>query len=294
MLREKNLSSRIFDHFNIILMILLILIYIVPLWHILMVSLSDRAAVAGGMVSLWPVNFTLISYTEIMNDARFVNAFFISIQRVVIGGGAGVIITILMAYPLSKTPREVPFRNLFMWILIFCMLFNGGLIPWFLTVRNLGLIDTIWALAFAGGLNVFNVILVMNFFRNLPKQMEEAAKIDGAGPWKTLILVVIPVSKPVIATISLFIMVFHWNEFFHGLVLTTTPDRFPLQTYIQQFVIVMDFTALTPDELMRLHELSNRSLSAAKIFIAMIPVMLVYPFMQRFFIHGITLGSVKE
>jgi multiple sugar transport system permease protein/putative aldouronate transport system permease protein len=259
-----------------------------------MVSLSDKAAVAGGMVRLFPVGFNLTSYYEIIKDPKFFSSFWISIQRVIIGGSAGLVCTILMAYPLSKNTREFPLRNVFMWVLVFCMLFNGGLIPWYLTVKNLGLLDTIWALSFSGGLGVFNVILMMNFFRNLPKELEEAALVDGAGPWYILYRLFVPMSKPVIATVSLFLAVGHWNEFFQGLVLMSKPERFPLQTYIQQLVVRLDTTNMTTEQLITYSLLSNRSLNAAKIFVAMIPILMIYPFLQRYFISGITLGSVKE
>jgi len=134
----------------------------------------------------------------------------------------------------------------------------------------------------------------VNFFRNLPKELDEAALVDGAGPWRMLVVLYAPLALPVLATVTLFTIVYHWNEFFHGLVLTSGQSHYPLQTYIQQMVVVIDAANMTEDQYKRLNELYNQTLNAAKIFIAMIPVLLVYPFLQRFFIHGITLGSVKE
>ncbi|MNP41549.1 Inner membrane ABC transporter permease protein YcjP [compost metagenome] len=163
-----------------------------------------------------------------------------------------------------------------------------------MTVKAIGLYDTIWALVLGGGVPVFNVILIVNYFRNLPKELDEAALVDGAGPWRMLITIYVPLAVPVLATVTLFTIVYHWNEFFHGLVLTSGQDHYPLQTLIQQFVVVIDASNMTEDQYKRMNELSNQTLNAAKIFIAMLPVLIVYPFLQRFFIHGITLGSVKE
>jgi multiple sugar transport system permease protein/putative aldouronate transport system permease protein len=229
-----------------------------------------------------------------MKDSMFFNSFWISIQRTVLGTAVTLAVLILMAYPLSKTRRDFRPRDVVMWIVIFCMLFNGGTIPWYITVKNYRLIDSIWALVLGGSLPVFNLILMVNFFRGIPRDLEEAAVVDGAGPWKILFMVVVPCSIPVIATIVLFTGVYHWNEFFQGLVLTTNESHYPLQTYIQQLVVNIQTSTLSKDQIENLFKLSNKSLNAAKVFIAMIPMLVVYPFLQRYFISGIMLGAVKE
>lgn len=294
MVRDTTLSSKIADIIIIIILLIGALSCILPIWYTLCVSLSEKSAAAAGMVKLWPIGFNFNSYEQIIGDRKFFNSFWTSVKRVILAGGINFIVTVLMAYPLSKEKKEFPLRNVFMWILIFCMLFNGGLIPWYITVRSYGLINSIWALVLAGGLPIFNVILVVNYFRNLPKELEEAALIDGAGPWYILFKIFVPLAIPVLATVTLFTIVNHWNEFFHGLVLMAKEERYPLQTYIQQLVVVIDTSAMTEDQYKRISELSNQTLNAAKVFIAMIPVLIIYPFLQRYFIHGITLGSVKE
>ncbi|MDR1970313.1 MAG: carbohydrate ABC transporter permease [Treponema sp.] len=294
MVEEKNFSVRIFRVCNYSLLILVTLSCVLPLWYTLCLSLSDKAAANGGMVGLWPVGLNFDAYGAIIKDGSFFRALGISVLRVSLGLMLGLGTTLLMAYPLSKNSREYAPRNVCMWILIICFLFNGGLVPWYITMMSLGMRNTIWALVLSGGVQVFNVILMMNFFRNLPKALEEAAIMDGAGPWRILFSLIIPVSLPVIATVSLFIIVYHWNEFFQGLVLMSSSHNYPLQTYIQQLVVTINMTNMSLEQFEKMSKLSNITLNAAKIFVALIPVLLIYPFLQRYFVTGITLGSVKE
>jgi multiple sugar transport system permease protein/putative aldouronate transport system permease protein len=294
MIKDNSFGSLLIDIISLSVLIILAIMCILPLWYTLCISLSDKSAAAAGLVKLWPVGFNLTSYRSILGDAQFFHSFWISIQRVVLGTGAELFVTLLMAYPLSKTARQFPPRNIIMWFLVFAMLFSGGLIPWYQTMKSLKLINNIWGLVLGNSLPIFNVILVMNFFRNLPKEIEEAALIDGAGPWQIFFQIYIPLSKPVIATVALFSMVYHWNEFFNGLVLSTRQAYYPLQTYIQQMIVVINTATLTQDQIQQLNEISNQTLNAAKIFIAMIPILVIYPLLQRYFIKGITLGSVKE
>jgi len=264
-----------------------------PVWYTLVVSLSDRAAVAAGEVFFIPKGITLASYQTIIEDGQFFKSFFISVQRVFYATVITFFVVLLMAYPLSKTSKDFRFRNVFMWLLIFCMLFNGGMVPWYMTMKSLGLINSIWGLVLGGGLPVFNVILVMNFFRNLPKEMEESALIDGAGPWRILFGIFLPLSTPVLATILVFTIVGHWNEFFQALLLMTKNENYPLQSYIRQVTANVDLTKLDADSAKRLTSLSNQTLNAAKIFVSMLPLLVIYPFFQKYFVKGITLGSVK-
>ncbi|NOV03825.1 carbohydrate ABC transporter permease [Paenibacillus planticolens] len=294
MVIEKTFGSKAFDVLLVVLLVGIALLCVLPLWYTLVISLSENAAASSGQVGLWPVGFNLSSYKEIMGDSKFFNSFWVSIQRVVLGSSLNFVIIVLMSYPLSKNAKDLPFRNVLMWILVFTMLFNGGLIPWYQTVKSFGLINNIWALVLGNSVPVFSVILVINYFRNLPKELEEAALVDGAGPWYMLVKIYVPLAVPVLATVTLFSIVYHWNEFFNGLVLMSSADHYPLQTYIQQLVVIIDAQTMTAEQIQKMSELSNQTLNAAKIFIAMIPVLVIYPFLQRFFIHGITLGSVKE
>lgn len=294
MIQGKSFSRCVFRAVNGVILTALVLSCLLPLWYTLCISLSGKSAVAGGMVSLWPVDVTLSSYEAIIKDAGFIRSAGISFCRVVLGTAFSLTVIVLMAYPLSKSKREFPWRDAFMWILIFCFLFNGGLVPWYITMKNYGMINTMQGLVLAGGVPVFNVILVMNFFRNIPKSLEEAAIMDGAGPWMILLRLILPISKPVVATVSLFTIVNYWNEFFQGLVLATTERMYPLQTYIQQMVVTLNMTNMTLEQYQKVSKLSNQGLNAAKIFVALLPVLAIYPFLQKYFITGITLGAVKE
>ena len=293
-MKERSLSSKIFDVVNVIILVLIGLLCLLPLWYVFCVSLSSKEAVNAGLVSLWPVGFNFNSYQKIIGEGAFFRSFWVSIQRVVLGTAASLICILMAAYPLSRTTHQFPKRNIFMWLLIFCMLFNGGTVPWYLTMRNYKLIDNIWGLVLGGGLPVYNVILAMNFFKNLPMELEEAALVDGAGPWKIWFSIYIPLAKPsIVAVMVLYSIVGYWNEFFQGLVLSTKEANYPLQTYIQQMVVTLDYSTMNAEQIAAAAKLNNQSLDAAKIFIAMVPVLIIYPFLQKYFVSGITLGSVK-
>ena len=243
-IKDNSVRSKIFDVINVIILVTIGLLCLLPLWYVLCVSLSSKDAVNAGLVSFWPRGFNMDSYKKIVGEGAFFRAFWNSICRAGLGTLVSLGCILLAAYPLSRTKTQFPKRNIFMWILIFCMLFNGGTVPWYLTMQNYKLIDNIWGLVLAGGLPVYNVILAMNFFKNLPSELEEAALVDGAGPWRIWASIFVPLAKPSIATIALFTIVGYWNEFFQGLVLSTKEASYPLQTYIQQMVVTLDYSTM--------------------------------------------------
>jgi putative aldouronate transport system permease protein len=267
-----------------------------PILHLIALSFSDKTAATSGFVTIFPIGFTLTAYQAVFDDALFFTTFGVSVQRVLLGGIVQFIITVLMAYPLSRSTKQFRSRNVYVWFTIFTMLFSGGLIPLYMTIKSYGILDSIWSLVLPGAVPVFSVILLMNFFRGLPKELDEAMEIDGAGPWYTLFRMYLPLSLPALATITLFSIVGHWNAFFDGLIFIHNPDKQPLQTYLSQIVVQvnLDRTIMTEEEIKKLLELSNKTVNSAKIFVSMIPVLLLYPFLQKYFITGITLGSVKE
>ena len=293
MLKYKTLENRIFDFVVTLILIILGLLCFLPLLHVLALSLSSKNAAVAGRVSFWPVEFTLASYEYLLNDSRFFQAFWISVKRVILGGGLNLICTVLMAYPLSFEKDEFPSRDRYMWFTIFCMLFGASLVPWYFVIKGTGLLNSIWALVIPSAVPVYNVILLMNFFRNQPKAIKESAKIDGINQIQMMSLICVPLAKPAIATVTLFSIVGHWNNFFDGMLLINTPSKVPLQTYIQSLVINMsDTSKLSTEQLINM--MSQRTFNSAKIVIATVPILIIYPFMQKYFVTVITFVSVKE
>lgn len=294
MIQSKSLGSKIFNIVNGIVMVMLSLSCLFPLWYAFCLSISSKAAANSGKVTFYPVGFSLASYQQIMKDEQFFRSFFISVERTVLGTVVTMLILVIFAYPLSKNTTEYKPKNVIMWIVIFCMLFNGGTIPWYITMVKYKMIDSIWGLVFCGGVPVFNLILLINFYKGIPKELIEAARVDGAGEWRVLFQIIVPCAVPVLATLVLFTSVGYWNEFFQGLVLSSGESHYPLQTYIKQMVVNIQTTNLSMDQIEQMDKLSNKSLNAAKVFIAMVPMLVVYPFLQKYFVNGIMLGAVKE
>lgn len=295
MVTSKKISDIIINSIIIFVLTIITLMCIAPVINTLAVSFSGSAAAASGTVYFWPKKFTLYSYEMLLGDIRFFRAFGVSLERIFLGGGLNFILTLIMAYPLSKEKKAFKARNIYMWIIVATMLFSGGLIPWYMVIKKTGLIDSIWALVLPGAVPVFNVILLVNFFRGVPKELEEAGIIDGAGPWYLLFKIYLPISLPAIATVTLFSIVNNWNAFFDGMILINNPDKIPLQTYIQSLVVdIAKMNLMSIDEIKKYKAVSNQTLNAAKIFVSIIPILAIYPFLQRYFITGIVMGSVKE
>ncbi|WP_042196349.1 carbohydrate ABC transporter permease [Paenibacillus camerounensis] len=286
-------GQRVFEIFNIVFLTLAAFACLVPFIHIVAVSFSNSAAVQGGMVNLWPVNFTIEPYKYVMERGEFWRSFGTTLQRVAIGATLNVLLVVLTAYPLSKSVRKLKARTIYVWIFFFVMLFNGGLIPNYLLVKELNLLNTIWALVLPGAVPVFSVILMLNFFREIPDELEEAAYVDGAGHWRILFQMYIPLSLPAVATISLFAIVGHWNTWFDGLIYMKS-ENYPLQTYLQTIISsFQNMESLSATDLMSLANLNDRSIKAAQLILGALPVLCVYPFLQKYFVKGIRLGGVK-
>ncbi len=297
MVQKKGIFSNIGKGVIYLIVFLLGLICLLPLLNIVAVSFSGSAAVAANKVGFLPVDFTTAAYEKILGDNQFWRSFGISVIRVILGLVLNLVLIVLMAYPLSKSRREFKGRSIYMNMLIFAMLFNGGMIPTYIVVKNLGLLNTVWALVLPGAVPIFSVIMVMNFFMGVPKALEEAAVIDGATPFQVLTRVYLPCSKPVIATVALFSIVGNWNDFFSGLIYMTKVNNYPLQTYIQSLSVKLEDmlnAGGSLSSLVNIMDVSSQNLNAAKIVVSVIPLLMIYPLLQKYLITGIVVGSVKE
>lgn len=294
LVRQKSVGTYLFTFFNLTVMALLALICLLPIWHVAAVSLSDKSAAAAGTVRLWPIGLHGMAYREIFKNQSFIRSFLISVFRVIIGTSLNMLLVILAAYPLSHGANELKGRGVLIWLFFFPMLFGGGLIPTYLLMRDLHLLGNIWSLVINGGLlPIFNVIILMNFFRELPSSLGESAKIDGADHFTVLLRIYIPLSMASLATLTLFSMVGYWNEWFQALIYLSDSTMYPLQTRLQQMVISIRIENLSKEELELLSRLDNRSFKAAQIIVSTVPILCVYPFLQKYFVTGITLGAVK-
>ncbi|MFV0341901.1 MAG: carbohydrate ABC transporter permease [Anaerocolumna sp.] len=290
----KRSTGRItFEIINYLILMILTAVCLLPVIHILAVSFSSNTAAAAGTVKLWPIGFTTYSYEYVAGRKEFWHAVFKSLERVLIGVPLGMLLTIMIAYPLSKETSQFRMRTVYVWFFFFTMLFSGGLIPGYMLIQNLNMMDSIWALVLPVAVSVYNVVLMLNFFRGIPKELEEAAVIDGATQWQTCFRIYMPCAKPSIATLSLFTFVMHWNSWFDGLLFSNFSNSYPLASYLQTVVVRRDMTLIGAGDLQALMNISDRTVKSAQIFMGMLPIFLVYPFVQKHFVKGIVVGSVK-
>lgn len=293
---RRSRDEKYFNAFNLVFLGLVSLTCIIPILNTIAISFSDPLPVNRNQVAFWPIGFNFKAYEFLLTNVRFWRAALVSVERVLLGTVINLLLMVTCAYPLSKEPDKFQFRTAYSWLFVFTMLFNGGLIPTFMQVKTLGLLDTIWSLTLPGAVNVFNMVLLLNFFRGLPTQLEEAAMIDGAGHFRTLIRIYIPCSLPAIATLLLLSIVGHWNAWFDGIIYSNRLESYPLQSYLQTVIVGMQMmrNEMSVERHVLYSSLNERSIRAAQIIIAMLPIAVVYPYLQKFFVSGIVLGSVKE
>ena len=289
------MGRKVFLAVDVIVILLLCLICMVPLLNLLAYSFSASQPIIENKVFLWPKEFTLKAYQYVLESKEFWSSVSVSVKRVLVGVPLNTLLTILVAYPLSKDERQFKARKYYVAYMLTVMLFNGGLMPTYYIVSKTKLIDTVWALIIPGAVPIFNCIVLMNFFRGIPSELEESAKLDGASQWQILWRIFIPISKPSLATIILFSLINHWNSWFDGLIYSNHTTNYPLQSYLQTLV-TSTTEILAPGDvkaIAKLVDINDTNMKAAQIFISVIPLMLIYPFLQKYFTTGLTMGSVK-
>ncbi|MFC9776453.1 carbohydrate ABC transporter permease [Paenibacillus chitinolyticus] len=284
-------SEKLFHLINYTLFILFGLATLLPFLNLISKSLSDESAVISGQVSLFPIGFQLSTYAYVLQDQMFLNSFKISITITVVGTLLSLFLTTITAYPLSKT--RLRGRKWLLLAFIFTMLFSGGLIPMYLLMQNLNLVNTLPALFLPAMVNVYNMLIIKNYFEGLPESLEESAKMDGASNLRILFSIMLPLSMPVLATIGLFFAVYFWNDYFAAMIYITNPSLKPMQLFLKELLISSTGDFLRNNNLDSSMNTTPQSIQAASILLATLPILLVYPFLQKYFVKGVLVGSVK-
>ncbi len=288
--KKERTSETIFNIFNYSFMVFLAFIMIYPFWELLVVSISPAAEASRIGLKLIPRGFTLEAYQQLFRSSMIGYGYYNTIMRTVIGTALSVILCFSMAYPLSK--RDLPARNLITIFLVIPMFFSGGLVPDFLLINSLGIYDTLWALILPLLISTYNVLIMRNFIMTIPVSLEESALVDGANFFTILFKIIIPLSKPIMATIALWVAVKHWNSWFDAEIYTRSNTRVVLQLILRRVVIQHENAEIT-DTLQGDEGVITKTVEAATVLMTTGPIILVYPFLQKYFVKGVMIGSVK-
>ena len=277
---------------NYAILVILAITTLYPFWHVLMYSVSDsRAAMSGGFF-LWPRDFSIKAYQLLYRTRMIITSYGNTIQRTVLGTFLNLAFSASLAYPLSL--KRFRLRGFLIMMIFFTMLFSGGMIPTFLLVRELRLIDTPWALILPTLVSPFNMFIMRNYFQSLPASLEESASLDGAKPLRILLSIILPLSLPVIAALGLFYGIFHWNAFFDGILYINDPQKQVLQVFLRNIITVTAIGSTTTIEDRALGAgLSEESMKMAAISASIVPIIIVYPWLQKHFVKGVLIGSIK-
>ncbi|MEZ0536471.1 carbohydrate ABC transporter permease [Caldicellulosiruptoraceae bacterium PP1] len=292
--KKKNIEDKLFDLISYLFLILFALIILYPLYLIVVASVSDPNMVSNGQVWYFPKGFTLEGYKRIFED----NSILLGYMNTIIYAGLGAIISVAMtvsgAYPLSR--KDFYGKNFFMAIFVFTMFFGGGLIPTYLLVKSLGMLDTVWAMVIPGAVSVWNLIITRTFFQtNIPEELREAAFIDGCSDFRYFIKIILPLSKPIISVLALFVIVGQWNGYFDALIYLSNEKKYPLQLVLRNILIqaepqlgmMIDVDTLAAK--LKVRELIKYS----AIIVSSVPLLVIYPFIQKYFVKGVMIGSIK-
>ncbi|UUZ91512.1 carbohydrate ABC transporter permease [Paenibacillus sp. P25] len=284
-------ADRTFDIVNIAFLILFLFLSLVPLLHIISVSLSSNAPILTGRVTIFPVDLNFEAYSHVLMDPMMLHSLGYSIFLTILFTVICIVMTIAAAYPLTKT--ELKGRKFFMYLIVVTMFFSGGIIPEYILVKRLHLINTTWSLILPQMINPFYLIILITFFNSIPKSLEESAELDGSDHVGTLIRIMLPLSMPIVATLGLFYAVNRWNGFIDTLFYITDPKLYPLQLKLYQLIVNSQITDQLQMEGSQIVQVLPESLKAASIMFATVPILIIYPWLQKYFVSGIMVGAVK-
>ena len=287
---KKSVGEKVFDTCNTIFLLALVVITLYPLYYVLIASVSDPMKIynTGGLL-LVPQDFSIQNYAKALSYGPIWIGYRNTIFYVIVGGGLSVLLTVMGAFSLTR--KGLPGRNVFMMAILFTMYFSGGLIPGYMVIKELGMLDTVWAVLLPGCVSTYNLIVTISYFNGLPYELEEAAKMDGASEYTVLFKIMLPLAQPIIAVIALYYMVAIWNNYFGPMIYLNDANLKPLQVVLREILIQSK-----ADELVgQVSDVESyaEGMKYAVIVIATVPILCVYPFLQKYFVKGVTIGAVK-
>lgn len=288
---RQTVGDKIFSCINIIFLTFFALLCLIPFINIIAVSLSDNAAIISGKVFLWPIGMNVTAYKTVFQDLTMIRSFGFTVLLTVLYTVVTMTMTILCAYPLAN--KKLKGRTAFLLIITFTMYFSGGTIPHYLLVSGMNMLNTIWALILPGAINTFNMIVMKSFFSSIPAGLEESARIDGAGHFRILVSIVLPLSLPIIATLSLFYAVGRWNGFSDALFYINDTKMYPLQLKLRQLISLNNIDQMLTDLNEERQLVIPETIKSASIMFATAPILLIYPWLQKYFVKGMMVGSIK-
>lgn len=291
---KESAGDRLFDIINYILLAIVLTIVLYPLIFVAVASISNPAAVVKGEVWLLPKDINFTGYEKVFANKEILNGYMNTILYTVVGTIVNVGMTILAAYPLSR--KDFRGRNIFTALFVFTMFFSGGLIPTYLIVKDLGMTNTMWALIIPNAVAVWNIIIMRTFFQqSIPFEIQESAQMDGCGNFKILLRIILPLSMPILVVMTLFYSVAHWNSFFSALIYLTERDKYPLQLFLREILIQSNMQDMiqTSEESLAKTIMEAESIKYALVIVANLPILMLYPFLQRYFVKGMVIGAIK-
>ncbi|RJE84671.1 carbohydrate ABC transporter permease [Paenibacillus sp. 1011MAR3C5] len=296
-LKRVSFGDRLLLYFIYAFLILLSFSALYPFWNALVVSFNEGMDTSRGGVTFWPRVFTWDNYDVVFQDDKLINGFLISFYRTIVGTIASTLMTAILAYGMTRSYLMA--RKFYMVFFVFTMYFGGGLIPTFLLIRALGLMDNFLVFIIPGLISVWNMIIFRTFFKGLPAGLEESAQVDGCSTWGIFFRIILPLSGPVIATLGLFTAIAHWNDWFVPSIYISNPDLLPVQTILRRLLNsnIIELSGLPNDVISKINSartFTSKSLTSATMMVVTIPIIIVYPFVQKYFVKGVLVGSLKE